>query len=175
MQTIGSTTSCFKHVASSKTWSEAVSLCAAEGASIPLPQNSSDDAQYYAYVVSLGTNNSWLDGEDASSEGTWRTSSGASIGFFNWRSGQPDNAGGNENMLHYHPSWGGYWNDITPTYECDVMCQKPPTRKRSYPENTLVVSTADSAIAGLALKKITFNINLNAPSAIGVLNAIFPF
>ena len=67
-----------------------------------------------------------MDGTDQSVEGTWVTSAGDPITFFNWRldNGQPDNAGGGEHYLHYRPGWGGVWNDHAGTYQDHVVCAK---------------------------------------------------
>ena len=131
LQTIGDRSICFKYVAGSRTWTEAVTLCAAEGGTLPLPLTSQEDTDYYSYLGSLGYLSSWMDGTDQSVEGTWVTSAGDPITFFNWRldNGQPDNAGSGEHYLHYRPGWGGVWNDHSATYQDHVMCAKTLTGK----------------------------------------------
>lgn len=151
LQTIGSRSLCLKHLGTG-TWAEADAWCAGEGASLILPLNAQENNEFYSYTQSFPDLNGgwWLDGIDTAKEGTWRTSAGDLITYFNWNSGQPDNAGGNEHYLHYHGPFGKKWNDITAGYNEHALCQKPPTRKNSCSETILVASSA-----GVALNTIT--------------------
>ena len=116
---------CFKYAGHS-TWAEAVALCELDDAYLPLPQNTEEDTDLYIYLMSLDILSSWLDGTDETEEGIWLDSYGNNITYFNWRSDQPDNNGGNEHYLHYRPGWGGLWNDHVATHTDHVLCQKPP-------------------------------------------------
>ena len=135
LQTIGSRSLCFKHLGDT-TWDAGNALCAAEGASLFMPLNAQENNEFYSYTVSLSLSGVWLDGIDTAVENEWRTSSGDLITYFNWQGGQPDNAGGIEDYIHYHAPWGANWNDITPSYTENVLCQKPPTRKSSCSQTT---------------------------------------
>ena len=76
-----------------------------------------------------------MDGTDQVTEGTWLTSGGEPITFFNWRLDpccQPSNGGGvlaPEHYLHYRPGWGGVWNDHSAAHTDHVMCAKTLTGK----------------------------------------------
>ena len=48
--------------------------------------------------------------------------------------------------IHYHAPWGANWNDKTPTYTENAVCQKPPRRKSSCSKNTEVDSSAGLAL-----------------------------
>lgn len=57
----------------------------------------------------------WLGLNDAASEGVFAWSSGEPVTYVNWRSGQPNNGGGNENYISMHSDLveaGGVWSDL---------------------------------------------------------------
>jgi len=58
----------------------------------------------------------WLGGSDAGHEGQWQwtsgTEAGQDVGYTNWNSGEPNNAGGGEDSLEmYGFGLSGLWND----------------------------------------------------------------
>ena len=128
---------CFKY-AGQATWAEAVTLCELEDAQLPLPLNIQEDMDLYSYLNSLFLLSSWLDGTDEANEGNWVDSYGNNITYFNWRSDQPDNNGGNEHFLHYRSGWNGMWNDHLATHIDHVLCQKPSFGKYFYFLNSLL-------------------------------------
>ena len=75
-------------------------------------------------MVSLGYGSSWMDGTDQSAEGTWVTSAGDPLTFFNWDHGQPDNTGSGEHYVHYWRRNG--WNDADAALRDHVLCAKTP-------------------------------------------------
>lgn len=84
-------------------------------------------AEEKAFIIAnLGLNETWLGGSDFEVEGTWRwidgpefginfwtgNYSGTEITYANWASGEPNDSGGNEDVLQSY-SWGnGLWNDL---------------------------------------------------------------
>ena len=103
----------------------AESRCADLGASVPLPRNANENGEYdaafsefvgsYSYVA-LGVS-------DVATEGVWLDNDGNAVEFTNWRSGQPDNWGGNED---YAAMWtrDGSWWDESATYTAKIICEK---------------------------------------------------
>lgn len=79
-----------------------------------------------AFLTSLITQISWIDGSDAAVEGSWRWASGPEAGplfwlgngsgsaqnglYTNWAGGEPNDSGGNEDGVHLRLN--GTWNDI---------------------------------------------------------------
>ena len=157
LQTIGSRSLCFKHFGDDRSWNEANTLCAAEGASLFMPLNAQENTDFYSYTVSLNIFGVWLDGNDVAVEGEYRTSTGDLITYFNWHQPdggwhQPDNSEGDEDFIHYfhntdtHTS-GSYWNDWgqQPRHVDHALCQKPSSRKSSCSKTTEVDSSAGLA------------------------------
>ena len=107
------------------TWTEAANTCNGLNSTLPLPLNSQEDTDLYNSVTSVyGLTSTWIDGTDQATEGDWRDSNNNELTFFNWRSDQPDNNGGNEHYIHYRPGWGGKWNDHHGTYTNPFVCAK---------------------------------------------------
>ena len=107
------------------TWIDASNTCKGLNSTLPLPLNTQEDTDLYAALATaFALTTTWLDGTDQANEGDWRDSSNNKITFFNWRSDQPDNNGGNEHYLHYRPGWGGLWNDHHGTYTNAFLCSK---------------------------------------------------
>lgn len=106
----------------SASWADAQTTCATRGAYLAVI----DDAAEDAYVDSIQSGSFWIGMSDLAQEGTWLWVTGASVdaGYTNWRSGNPNNEGGNQNCGEMDPS-GGTWNDYTcPSVE-GYVCECP--------------------------------------------------
>jgi hypothetical protein len=73
-----------------------------------------------------GSNNGpWIGGSDIATEGQWEWITGEAFTYENWKPGQPDNAGGGENCLHFWTYFGNppepFWNDAP----CDGFTAYP--------------------------------------------------
>ena len=69
---------------------------------------SAEEASRVLAVVSQS--DLWLGGTDSASEGSWSWVTGETWSFSSWETGQPDNAGSNEDYLELKST--GDWNDL---------------------------------------------------------------
>ena len=77
-------------------------------------------------VTAAAGNKVWIGGTDAASEDTWKwDSTGTPLWYTNWYSGQPDDAGGNEDCMEFNYRSSGKWNDATCTIKLKYVCQFP--------------------------------------------------
>jgi hypothetical protein len=86
------------------------------------------------HASAVGLTAVWLGGSDAASEGTWvwedgtqfwqGAANGMAVGglYTNWIANQPDNSGGTENCLQFHPNMG--WNDTTCSSSFAYICER---------------------------------------------------
>lgn len=98
----------YKAVLERLTWHSAKAACEGMGGHLACVGSQSE----HRYLVSLAGNKSlWLGGTDEKREGRWEWVSGEPFSVFqkHWRTGEPNNDGGNE---HYLELVGGVWNDF---------------------------------------------------------------
>ena len=66
----------------------------------------------------------YIDGTNAASEGEFVSSTtNETLSYTNWRSGEPNNYGGNENCVLYRKNHGT-WNDIACSTKLQAICEK---------------------------------------------------
>ena len=88
-------------------WGDAEAACLAAGLQLASVRSAAENA---LLKTAAGGNHVWIGGTDAASEGTWMwNSSNAPLSYTNWGAGEPNNAMGGEDCLHFRPS--GEWND----------------------------------------------------------------
>ena len=56
------------------------------------------------------TSGTWIGGTDAANEGTWVLPDGNAMTYFNWYTGEPNNAGGDEDCIVFDGSSGVWWD-----------------------------------------------------------------
>lgn len=64
----------------------------------------------------------WIGGNDRKQEGTWRWADGSFVGYTNWRKGEPNNSGNNEDCVQL--SKDGRWNDNGCSKKYRFACEK---------------------------------------------------
>ena len=134
---LGDRQACLRSIGSS-TWTNAVSRCNNLGSKLPLPLTADEDTDLYAAIQSLySLTSAWLDGTDQVDEGTWLTSVGNRITFFNWKNGIADNNNGVEHYIQYHSKWDGLWNDHHGSHVAPIVC----SRETSIGKITLISLT----------------------------------
>jgi len=107
-------------IRSARTWWEATAIC--EGFAYGLV--TIDDAAEQAWLDSLGNGDRWWIGyNDQVSEGIWRWSHGSSS-YTNWHSGEPNNAGNNEDCTEITGT--GRWNDFPCSASLYFICESGP-------------------------------------------------
>ncbi len=76
------------------------------GGQLATIRSSSQNAEV---VTVAGGNTAWIGFNDRTTEGTFVWTSGDATPYTNWRSGEPNDAGGNEDATEMLPT--GFWND----------------------------------------------------------------
>ncbi|HEX8825333.1 MAG TPA: C-type lectin domain-containing protein [Archangium sp.] len=99
-------------VRSARTWWDAKAICESLGYGLVTVNDASEERWLDGFQ---GPHTWWLGHNDTQSEGSWRWSHGASS-YTNWLSGEPNNAGNNEDCAHDNWLGRGGWND----YPCDI-------------------------------------------------------
>ena len=100
-------------------WTEAEIHCQGEGGHLA----SVHSAEENNFLSGLDPNELWLGGTDSTSEGTWTWSDGTILSFTGWKSGQPDDMGGNQDCLYTNNHGAGAWDDLSCTIELKLICK----------------------------------------------------
>jgi len=98
-----------------KTWADAEQMAVSLGGHLPTVRSSAENdwlRDNFAAVTNAGV---WIGLNDLATEGSYTWTSGEPITFTSWDSGEPNNANGNEDVVHIR-SLGdggtfGHWND----------------------------------------------------------------
>jgi hypothetical protein len=113
-----------------QTWSDAETLCqdaGYDGLVTILDSTENSDITDLLYVEGSASDKDiyWIGFSDTASEGTWVWSSGLSVSFTNWNSGEP--SGGTEDCGHIYSSlWShvlGLWNDHPCSNQQSYVCE----------------------------------------------------
>ncbi|MBK7945253.1 MAG: HYR domain-containing protein [Flavobacteriales bacterium] len=118
-----------------------------------------------------GTNQSfWIGLNDVTTDGTWRWTNSASVGYLNWDAGEPNNLGGNEDYALVKGN--GMWNDektstsLRSVVEVEASCITPVLTSQastasgqSFPVGTTAVSFQSTDPAGNT-STCTFNVEV---------------
>lgn len=71
--------------------------------------------------------NTWTSLNDRMQEGIWRWAGNNKVATFSdWAPGEPNNAGGNENCVHFGYGTGYRWNDLICSYKMQPLCESEP-------------------------------------------------
>ena len=94
---------------------EAEAYCESLGGHLAVIESEDEDKNVYGFLRSLGEMNAFL-GVKEYTEGVWTDVYGNILNensYTNWGSGEPNNSGGNENVLQYYKNYpNGEWNDL---------------------------------------------------------------
>ena len=102
-------------------WNSAQADCASKGAHLAVI----DDATENAHVAGLSTTHFWIGATDQTTEGVWVwVTGGAVAGFTAWRSGQPNDDGGQD--CGEMDAGASTWNDFTCGDQTLYACECPP-------------------------------------------------
>ena len=105
----------------------AQAACAALGYHLADISDATEDAWLWAEAEAADDGTGWWHGyADLDVEGTFAWDGGASFTYTNWRAGEPNDYGGNEDCGAWSDDSGGVWNDKdcaqTLAYICEAGC-----------------------------------------------------
>ncbi|MBM4365420.1 MAG: hypothetical protein FJ102_04345 [Deltaproteobacteria bacterium] len=116
-------------VGSPASWESAQSECASRGYHLVDLDDATEEAWAWALAESVNDATAWWIGlNDRYSEGSFAWDGGSSSTFTDWRAGEPNDYGGNEDCAAMADGGGGAWNDkdcaTTYAYACEWGCEK---------------------------------------------------
>jgi hypothetical protein len=132
-----------------KSWVDAQFTCAQQGYSLVTVNDGAEDAWLKQQAPSRSM---WLGYNDRSVEGRWVWEDGAPT-YTNWRPGEPNNTGGNEdcavnNSVATTAGTGGRWNDIPCTDVVSFVCESREAGPVLYQYVNFTASNTLSATQG---------------------------
>lgn len=104
------TGACYMRFENQQNWDAARVACEALGPDTHLA-TIADAAENQIVADLAGSNKVWIAGTDSGNEGNWIWYNNDPFGFQNWRSGEPNNGGGNEDCMSLEGDNGGQWDD----------------------------------------------------------------
>lgn len=111
----------------SATWADAQTECAAWGTHLVDVDDAANDAWIFAEAQATVAGNWWIGLNDRSVEGAYAWDGGSDSPYANWRAGEPNDFGGNEDCAWYAETGGGAWNDkdcsAMAYFVCQVGCE----------------------------------------------------
>ena len=121
----------FLFCADGEDWAGAQAACDAWGYHLLDIDDASEDAWAWSQAQAVDASaNWWLGLSDTTSEGTFTWDGGSDSPYSNWRSGEPNDFGGDEDCTWYATGGGGQWNDKDCTasayFACEAGCSTFP-------------------------------------------------
>ena len=105
-----------------KSYAEAKAVCIWHGKKLVEPKSSQANNVTTQLAQSQGINRFWIGVNDFANEGIFvYNSSGETIVYENWNSGEPNNFGSGEDCIEIGD--GGYWNDNFCTKKFPFVCE----------------------------------------------------
>ena len=112
--------------------SKASERCRDKNGKLPLPEDEKENADYLnafkkMFLINSEEERVALDLNYTKSEGEFRTSTGKSVKWLNWKKGEPSNSGEYfVNMYVFNKVNDGKWNDWKGSYRVHVFCEYEP-------------------------------------------------
>ncbi|XP_076824515.1 macrophage mannose receptor 1-like [Clavelina lepadiformis] len=132
---------------SSLTWLQARDACRQQNADLLSIETAAEQA-WIAGRIHVVTTVMWLGMSDISIEGNWEWSDGAPLTYLNWREGQPNSYGGNEDCGAIITR-NGLWGDTPCSRHLSFICKKLDETKAgnfpttAQPSNSTAVPNVD--------------------------------
>ncbi len=109
------------------TWAEAQADCAGFGYHLVDVDDASENAWIWAQAQAVDSGANWWMGlTDAATEGSYQWDGGSDSPYTSWRSGEPNDFGGNEDCTWYAYTGAGAWNDkdcaTSGSFICEAGC-----------------------------------------------------
>jgi hypothetical protein len=118
----------YQFCTTARSWTDAESDCVAKGYHFA----SADDATENLWLRNTGGSiasgqNWWFGLNDRAEEGTWVWANGSPASYRNWKSSNPDTAGGNSNdCVRLESDTAGLWDDRSCNDSNRYICELPP-------------------------------------------------
>lgn len=96
----------------SETWEDARDYCESLGGHLATITSQEENDFLYDFITSCGVTNAYFGLSDATEEEFWRWTTGETLEYTNWNSGEPNNESSNEDYAMFYCKYGsGTWND----------------------------------------------------------------
>ena len=104
-------------------WADAQTECAAMGYHLADLDDAGDDAAVFAETQAVAAGNWWIGLQDRDIESTFSWDGGSDSPYTNWRSGEPNDFGADEDCTWYASAGSGAWNDKSCAASAYYVCQ----------------------------------------------------
>ena len=114
-----SKTYCYMRVTQSKTWSAARAVCRGHDLSRRTDLATIGSSTDNTWLLKKKWENVWIGVNDISAEGTWRNADGSAVTYTNWKNGEPNKLGGNEDCALFYGLNPAGARDTWKSYYCN--------------------------------------------------------
>ncbi|XP_014399692.1 PREDICTED: pulmonary surfactant-associated protein D isoform X2 [Myotis brandtii] len=111
----------FKAAGFQKPFQEAQQVCAQAGGQLPSPRSAAENKALQQLIEVENKGAAFLSMTDSKTEGKFIYPGGESLVYSNWKPGEPNNKGGNEDCVEIFTN--GKWNDIPCEEKRLVICE----------------------------------------------------
>ena len=113
--------SCYKWFSNASSWKDAYNYCLGLGANLAsIPNNGTN-----SFLTSLTHEPSWIGGYRI--QKLWLWTDGSYLRYKSWKTGEPNNLGGNQDKISFNWDGLGQWDDAKATKKFPFICQRPGT------------------------------------------------
>ncbi|XP_053335824.1 CD209 antigen-like protein E [Clarias gariepinus] len=107
-----------------KNWTESRQICMDKGADLVIINNR-EEQEFISKQKVNGRIQAWIGLSDRETEGEWKWVDGTPLTTAFWASGEPNNAGGDEDCAEFYSGdTGNFWNDKKCTTKGNWICEK---------------------------------------------------
>uniref|UniRef100_A0A3Q1GG68 Galactose-specific lectin nattectin-like n=2 Tax=Acanthochromis polyacanthus TaxID=80966 RepID=A0A3Q1GG68_9TELE len=122
---------CYKYMATPMTWARAELFCVSQGANLVSIHSIKEQNFVNSLIRNFDSAQTWtwIGLSDVHLEGRWMWSDGSKVNFVFWNTGEPNNAGGDEDCAHTNFGTRFTWNDRPCSDTRSFVCAS----RRVYP------------------------------------------
>ena len=112
---------CYKWFSTASSWNDAYNYCLRVGANLA----SITDSGTNSFLTSLTYEPSWVGGYKTWEYWLW--TDGSYLRYTSWKTGEPNNIGGDQDKISFNWDSLGEWDDAKASKELPFICQRPGT------------------------------------------------